>query len=58
MKPSELIKSLRPSELAKARGRAQNHSSRDKSIYIKQIEEVEATFGDLGYKLIIKKKTN
>lgn len=55
MKPTNIIKRTRPSELSKARGKRQEHSTRDFPKFIKQLDHIIDTFENLGYKLEAKK---
>ena len=56
MKPKKLIESISKSDLSKARGRLQAHSSRDYPKFLNQLEHIESTFKKLGYDLILKKR--
>ena len=56
MKPKKLIESVSKSDLAKARGKRREHSTRDYPRFLKQLEHVVSTFRNLGYDLIVKKR--
>lgn len=55
MKPNKLIKETTPAQLAKARGKLQAHSTRDKPKFIKQLDHILETFKNLGYDLTLNK---
>ena len=55
MKPKKIIKSVSKADLAKARGKRQEHSTRDYPKFLNQLEHVVSTFRNLGYDLYAKK---
>ena len=58
MNPKKIITNTRPSELAKARGKLQAHSTRDFPKFITQLEHIMEAFKNLGYTLEAKKSTS
>jgi hypothetical protein len=52
----DFIAALSPAELAKARGRRQDTSTRDKISFLTKIEELERILDTLEVKIIIKKQ--
>lgn len=57
MKPSKLATDIAPAQLAKARGKRQEHSTRDKPKFIKQLKDIESAFRKLGYEIFVKKSS-
>ena len=56
MTPKQLIEKTSKADLAKARGKRQEHSTRDYPKFMKILDHVIAVFDYFGYELFVKKK--
>lgn len=54
-KPKVIIQNTTKAKLAKARGKRQEHSTRDYPKFLNQLDHVVTTFKNLGYEIVAEK---
>jgi len=58
MNYKQALETVTKTELAKAQGKSQTHSTRDYPRFLKKCEQLESTFKELGFKMILQKTGN